>query len=155
MNAIAELIDPLASAAARAVQAGQPYRGALTPPEAWEVLQSIPDAILIDIRTETELELIGRLPAAANVVNVEWKRYPGWELNPGFLNAIRRKYGPDRILLLLCRSGIRSHEAALALAAAGYENVYQVLEGFEGELNAAGQRTRNGWKSHGLPWTQA
>jgi len=148
----ADTVDPFAQAQARGREAGLSYRGALTPAEAWAALQATPEAVLVDVRTDAELELVGRVPGA---VNIEWKLYPEWTPNPSFVTAVQRRYGPQTLLLLLCRSGVRSHEAAVKLAAAGYENVYQVLEGFEGELDDLGQRRRNGWRAHGLPWTQA
>lgn len=154
MNAVAEFAapDPLAIAARRAVEQGLPYRGALTPPEAYAAWQRDQEVVFIDIRTEAELELVGRIPQA---INIEWKLFPDWEPNPAFVNSIQRKFGPQTTLLLICRSGVRSHEAATKLAEKGYQNVYQVLEGFEGELDKSGQRKLNGWKSYALPWSQA
>jgi len=154
MNAVvADIIssNPLESGERRARAEGLPYRGALTPPEAHAAWKSVAGAVLIDIRTEAELELVGRIPDA---LNVEWKLYPGWELNPSFTTSIQRKFAPETVLILICRSGIRSDEAARKLVQAGFENVYQVLEGFEGVLDDAGQRRVNGWKWHKLPWNQ-
>jgi rhodanese-related sulfurtransferase len=154
MNAVAGEIataQPLEIAQHRASEQNLPYRGALTPPEAHAAWKSVPEAVLVDIRTEAELELVGRIPDA---VNIEWKLYPDWSLNPAFVTSFQRKYAPDRVLILICRSGIRSDEAARKLVKAGFENIYQVLEGFEGVLDDKGQRTVNGWKSHGLPWDQ-
>lgn len=154
MNAVVEITgrSPLESAAQRAREQGLPYRGALTPPEAHAAWKSVAGAVLIDIRTEAELELVGNIPDA---VNVEWKLYPDWSLNPSFVTSIQRKYAPETVLILICRSGVRSDEAATKLAKAGFENVYQVLEGFEGVLDDSGQRQVNGWKWHKLPWNQA
>lgn len=155
MNAVvADIIssNPLESGERRARAEGLPYRGALTPPEAHAAWKSVAGAVLIDIRTEAELELVGRIPDA---LNFEWKLYPGWELNPSFVTGIQRKYAPEAVLILICRSGIRSDEAARKLAQAGFENVYQVLEGFEGVLDEDGHRLVNGWRQHNLPWTQA
>ena len=37
----------------------------------------------------------------------------------------------------------------------GYADCYNILEGFEGDKNAAGQRRdTNGWCAAGLPWQQ-
>ncbi len=143
--------DPFRAAEERARSQGLPYRGALTPPEAYAVWKSGSDVTLVDIRTTAELELVGRIPKA---INVEWKLFPDWELNPQFVTSIQRKFAPESVLLLICRSGIRSDEAARKLAQAGFENVYQVLEGFEGELDKEGRRRVNGWREHNLPWTQ-
>jgi rhodanese-related sulfurtransferase len=144
--------NPLVIAENRAREQSLPYRGALTPPEAYSAWKSVDGAVLIDIRTEAELELVGRIPDA---INIEWKLFPKWELNPSFVTGFQRKYAPETVLILICRSGIRSDEAATKLAKAGFQNVYQVLEGFEGVLDDAGQRRVNGWRSYKLPWNQA
>ena len=61
----------------------------------------------------------------------------------------------DRPVVLICRSGKRSVEAAAALEAAGFSAVYNVLHGFEGDMNADRQRGKsNGWRFDGLPWEQ-
>ena len=58
-------------------------------------------------------------------------------------------------VILICRSGKRSLEAGRVLVEAGFREVYNVLEGFEGELNEHHQRsTLGGWRFHGLPWEQ-
>ena len=58
--------------------------------------------------------------------------------------------------MFICRSGARSHEAALAAQSAGYGSVFNVLEGFEGDRDASGHRnTVGGWRAAGLPWTQS
>jgi len=58
-------------------------------------------------------------------------------------------------LLFLCRSGARSHAAAEAAHDAGHEGAYNVLEGFEGDLDEHKQRgARGGWRKAGLPWIQ-
>jgi rhodanese-related sulfurtransferase len=155
MNAVVAEVtsaSPLVSAERRGRAEGLSYRGGLTPPEAYAAWKSVDGAVLIDIRTEAELELVGRIPGA---INIEWKLFPGWELNPSFVTSVQRKYAPETVLILICRSGIRSDEAAVKLAKAGFENVYQVLEGFEGVLDDAGQRRVNGWRSYNLPWNQA
>jgi len=59
-------------------------------------------------------------------------------------------------LLAFCRSGTRSHSAAKAATDAGYPDCYNVLEGFEGQKDASGQRNKaGGWRHAGLPWYQS
>jgi rhodanese-related sulfurtransferase len=51
----------------------------------------------------------------------------------------------------MCRSGVRSIDAAKALEAAGYTNVSNMLYGFEGtKVDDNGYRTINGWKNANL-----
>jgi len=60
------------------------------------------------------------------------------------------------LVLFICRSGGRSHNAAQLAMQAGYTQCYNVLEGFEGDKDEAGRRnTQGGWRARGLPWTQS
>lgn len=134
----------------RARERGISYRGLLTPEEAWALVQDDPLAKLVDIRTSEELTLIGRVPGA---LEIQWKLYPDWRLNPDFLLEVKAQLAPTDRVLLLCRSGVRSREAAEFLTRHGYRNCFNVLEGFEGDKNAASQRIVAGWKARGLPWS--
>jgi rhodanese-related sulfurtransferase len=61
----------------------------------------------------------------------------------------------DRSLLLICRSGVRSRDAAVALTSAGFGPCYNISDGFEGDLDGAKHRgISNGWKVADLPWIQ-
>ncbi len=141
----------LERAAQRAAEEHLSYRGALTPGEAWTLLQDDPRAKLVDIRSREELALVGRIPGA---IEIEIKRYPAWIDNDNFLPAVRERVSPDDLVLLICRSGKRSHKAAEWLTREGYPNSFNVLEGVEGDRNEQSQRVINGWKVAGLPWTQ-
>ena len=141
----------LARAHARGVAERLAYAGALTPEEAWLLLKLRSDACLVDVRSEAERELVGAIPGAREV---EFMRYPDWEENPDFIAQVRREVATQALVLLICRSGQRSHRAAELLRQAGYRQVYNVLEGFEGAKDAQGRRTLNGWRQRGLPWQQ-
>lgn len=127
------------------------YFGDVTPDQAWTLLQSVPGAVMVDVRTDAERDFVGVVPGA---IPVSWKIYPGMVANPDFLGQVQKQVGQDQLVLTLCRSGVRSVDAAIALTAAGYGCVLNILEGFEGDKNAAGQRVVNGWKQAGLPWSQ-
>ena len=132
----------------RGKQLDLPYAGALTPNEAHALADA---ATLVDVRTAAELLYVGRIPAAAAV---EWQSYPGMEINPRFADDLRHVADMEKPALFICRSGARSHHAAAAAAALGYQ-AYNVLEGFEGDLNENKQRnTVNGWRARELPWIQ-
>lgn len=134
-----------------ATASGYRYRGALQPGDAWKLLQDRPDAVLLDVRVPQELHFVGHVPGS---VNVPYKFFPGWNLNHDFVRQVRAAARPDQLLLVICRSGVRSHDAATVLANSGFTACINVLEGFEGELNADKQRRVNGWKVCGLPWQQ-
>lgn len=130
---------------------GLPYAGALTPAEAFAFMHS--GAKLVDVRTRPEYLYVGRVPGS---VLVEWQTYPGNAPNPDFLVQLAQAVQPGETLLFLCRSGHRSHWAAAAAASAGWPDSYNVLEGFEGDKDAAQHRsTLGGWRRAGLPWVQS
>ncbi|MFA7279525.1 MAG: rhodanese-like domain-containing protein [Sterolibacterium sp.] len=128
------------------------FEGALTPREAWQILQHAPGARIIDIRSRAELEWVGRIP---NAVEIEWQTYPGMKPNPYFLAELKRAVDNESLLLFICRSGIRSQAAAVAATQAGFANCFNILEGFEGDKDANSRRgTVGGWRFAGLPWSQ-
>jgi rhodanese-related sulfurtransferase len=145
--------DTLKNARQRAKEMGLPYEGALTPKEAHEVVQQ-GGATLVDVRTRAELDWVGRVPGAVEIELLAW---PGSRPNADFVRQLEAAV-PDKNtpLLFLCRSGGRSHNAAMLAMQSGYAETYNVLEGFEGDKDAAGHRnTVGGWRAAGLPWTQS
>jgi len=138
------------AAAERASQLKLPYAGALTPAEAHALMQA--GSKLVDVRTIPELLYVGRVPGS---LPVEWQTYPGNHLNPEFLTQLAQVARPEDALMFICRSGARSHHAAAAATQAGWRESYNVLEGFEGDKDAAQHRnTVGGWRKAGLPWVQ-
>jgi rhodanese-related sulfurtransferase len=145
--------EALKKARERGKQARLPYEGALTPQEAYQVLREVPGAKLVDVRTRAELEWVGRIPGA---VEVELLTYPGSRPNPEFVRQLEQQVEKDAPVMFICRSGGRSHNAAMLAQQAGYAECYNVLEGFEGDRDAAGHRgTQGGWRFAGLPWSQS
>ena len=149
MGKITEILN---AAQQRAKEMNLPYVGALLPDEAYEILQSAPGARLVDVRTRAELDWVGHIPDAQTV---EWSTYPGMKPNPHFIPQLGQVVDKEALVMFICRSGVRSHNAAVAATNAGYSVCYNVLEGFEGDKNADGQRnTLNGWRAAELPWEQ-
>ena len=141
----------LARAKNRSQEANLPYAGALTPQEAFEILQKAPQAQLVDVRSLAELELVGRVPSAAHI---EWAFYPGMVANADFAQHLDMQVDKEALVIFMCRTGGRSHNAAVVAAKLGFSEAYNMLEGFEGEANTEKQRTLiNGWKHAGLPWS--
>ena len=139
-----------ATAATRAKAAAAPMTGLLTPAEAW-ALFAAGELELVDTRTLAERDLIGYVPGS---LAIEWYDYPAKQRNPAFLDELRAKVPPERPVAFLCRSGVRSHHAAALATANGFAATYNILEGFEGDKNAHGQRVIAGWRVAGLPWRQ-
>jgi rhodanese-related sulfurtransferase len=149
---IMNIDDILNTAHQRAQKMGLPYAGALTPKEALSVMQHHAKATLVDVRTRAEWDWVGRVP---NAVEVEFMSYPGNVPNDAFVAELEQKVDKDALVLFLCRSGGRSHHAASYATEAGFAHSYNVLEGFEGDRDASGQRNKiGGWRAAGLPWVQ-
>jgi len=147
------LSDILRLAQARAQQARLPYSGAVTPLEAADILRMAPGARLVDVRTRAELDWVGRIPGA---VEIEWNSWPGGVPNPHFLAQLTHQVDKEALVLFICRSGARSHNAAITAAEAGYTESFNVLEGFEGDRDANGRRGAiGGWRHANLPWQQS
>jgi rhodanese-related sulfurtransferase len=126
----------------------------LLPKQTFAYLQDRPHALFVDVRMEIEHLYVGHPPG---VVNVPWYEYPEMRSDAhDFVERIRREGGePSRPVVLICRSGARTVSAGLALEAAGFEEVVNVVHGFEGDLDDAFHRGRlNGWRFDGLPWQQ-
>lgn len=142
----------LGAARERAERLGLPYAGALTPQEAFEIWKSAPDARLVDVRTRAEWDYVGRIPGATEI---EFLTYPGNRANDNFLQELQQQVDKESLVMFICRSGGRSHNAARLATGAGYVTCYNVLEGFEGDKDPHGHRnTIGGWRVAGLPWTQ-
>jgi len=139
----------------------------LTAQQAFEKWQSAPDNVtVLDVRTPEEYLFIGHAEMAWNVPlaaqTFEWdaarKQFPMRPL-PDFVERVRKIANPDDTLLVMCRSGGRSAAAVNLLASAGFKNVYNITDGFEGDSVKDpgsvfnGQRMVNGWRNSGLPWT--
>ncbi len=135
------------------------YAGDVTPTEAWEILESDPQAVLLDVRTDAEWRYVG-LPDLSvlekQTLRICWQDYPDLVLNPNFVEEVAsHSLASDQPLLIICRSGVRSHHAAVALTARGYSRCYNVSDGFEGGHDEARHRgAQAGWKAAGLPWRQ-
>ncbi len=124
----------------------------LTPKEAYAFLEANSDAVLIDCRSEFEYLFVGH-PIGA--ILVPWYEGANWDLNPRFLGEVRMAASHHRPVILVCRSGNRSREAGAFLEQNGFTDVYNVLHGFEGELDEHHHRgTVSGWRCDGLPWEQ-
>ena len=139
----------------------------VSPTDAWNALQdqSTP-ALLIDVRTRAEWSFVG-VPDLSQLGQqaafIEWQSFPTMEMNGDFTTAAMSlvEQSGTKAVYFLCRSGVRSHHAAVAVTAAcsrGGHDVacINIAEGFEGDLNGEGRRGQvNGWKAHGLPWQQS
>ena len=133
----------------------------LSPPDAWKLVQSDQRVVLIDVRSSMEFLFVGH-PRGS--VHVPWIDAPEWIVNPNFVTEVRKVmlggvgmgiHSSDAPVVLICRSGKRSLEAGKLLIEKDFTEVYNIVEGFEGELDDSHHRSAlGGWRFHGLPWEQ-
>jgi rhodanese-related sulfurtransferase len=136
------------------------YAGDITPLQAWKLLSDNPQAVLVDVRTDAEWRFVGVPDLSSlgrDVVYVEWNKSNG-QHNNSFLAELQDKIPAagegERPVVFLCRSGNRSIGAAEVATEAGLTPSYNVLDGFEGQLDVHGHRGETGWRAVGLPWKQ-
>lgn len=132
-----------------------------SPLQAFRFVEKNQRAVLIDVRSSMEFLFVGH-PVGS--VHVPWIDEPEWIVNPDFVTEVRKvmlggigvdEHDSDAPVVLICRSGKRSLEAGKLLLNNGFEDVYNIDEGFEGELDENHHRsTEGGWRFRGLPWEQ-
>ncbi len=150
-SASSDLADALDQVRAVALSTGLSYAGGV-PPKLAYALFSAGLAQLVDVRTLEERKYVGHVPGS---LHVAWASGTNLTRNPRFARELEAKVGKDTTVLLLCRSGKRSDLAADTAAKAGFTRVFNVLEGFEGEIDEQQHRgVSDGWRQHGLPWIQ-
>jgi rhodanese-related sulfurtransferase len=161
-------IDPAKLPASKIVS----NKNYLSAKEAAAMLQKLGDkTLLIDVRTQAEVEYVGEadpvsynIPYMVNDYNTWDEKNGRYQMSPnsGFLSKVAdvlktAGLNKDSTIILMCRSGDRSAAAANLMIKAGYNNVYSVADGFEGDIaqdgDRKGQRAVNGWKNAGLPWS--
>jgi rhodanese-related sulfurtransferase len=140
------------------------YAGDLAPQQAWDLLAQDSAATLVDVRSQPEWSFVG-LPDLSSLSKrpllVAWQSYnpaarPPMVPNAEFAAAVEAadidKAAP---VIFLCRSGVRSKAAAIAMTKRGFRRCYNLAGGFEGPHDDARHRGRvSGWKAAGLPWSQ-
>ena len=141
---------------------GNDYAGDVTAQAAWEILQSNPGSLLVDVRTEVEWKLIGT-PDLSSInkepLYLQWVTMTG--VNKNFVAELKqhleeRNISNDSPIYFMCQSGGRSKIAAKQCAELSYTASYNIAEGFEGDLDEHNHRNSvSGWKVAGLPWVQS
>lgn len=121
---------------------------------------------ILDVRTLEEYIFVGHADMAVNISfaiqSYKWDEEKGMftiELNPDFIDLVKSWAKKDDIILVMCRSGGRSAMAVNLMAQNGFINVYNIIDGMEGDMVKDKEsvfykkRMKNGWKNAGNPWT--
>lgn len=141
------------------IEPAENYAGEASVDQVWRALGEITESVLIDVRTNAEWAYVGFPDISASnkeLALVPWQIFPEMVRNPEFEGQVA-EVAPERSapLFFICRSGVRSKAAAIAMTVHGYELCYNVTAGFEGDLDNERHRgTSGGWKAAGLPWYQ-
>ena len=141
--------------------------------EAYEMKTAAGDRVLfVDVREPIEIMFTG----FTDVVDVNvpylladrgrwhptkptFAMQPNPDFEPGIARALKaRGLTKDAPVIVMCRSGgTRGAPSAKALWGKGYQQVYVVVDGFEGGTVKDGPkknwRLKDGWKNAGLPWS--
>ena len=147
---------------AETINAVEGYAGDITGPQAWNILSNDPTSILVDVRTDAEWRYVGRADLSQldrEPLYVSWQLFETRDLNPDFVAEMNSALGTsdadaETPIMFLCRSGVRSQSAAIAMTGQGFRRCYNIAGGFEGDLDENQHRGINGWKVDSLPWVQ-
>lgn len=137
----------------------QGYDGDVTPVTAWSALQTLKNAVLVDVRTQAEWIFVGTpslCQAGKELVTIELQHYPDMAFNKNFGTSLQKLVTDKKsVVFFICRSGARSRNAAIMAKQMGFDKTYNIQGGFEGDHDQNRHRgNQNGWKSMGLPWIQ-
>ncbi len=123
-----------------------------TAPEAVAAaLESDPDAVYLDVRTEGEF-VRGHPPGALNIPIAELIPLVGiMTPNSDFMAIVQASISADATVYCGCASGPRSRQAVALLQQAGYARVRNVTSGFNGVVDPLGRVREPGWAARGLP----
>ena len=134
--------------------------------KAYSLLQQSANAVLIDVRSTMEYEYVGH---PKNSMHIAIKEPPTWKTSSNFVSnveqALVEKFAwssnplfdlcVHSEIFLICRSGKRSGEAALLLEAKNFKNIFNIVDGFEGNKDRNNHRSvLDGWRFNKLPWEQ-
>lgn len=144
------------------------YAGVIEADTAYNLLNSDSSSCIIDVRTKAEITFVGA-PKLADAQHryclIEWQLFPTMQKNDKFIEQLNVQLtewekqdgipNQDRPLLFLCRSGVRSEYAAEVATQMGCTKCYNIVGGFEGDVDINGHRAKvSGWQFLDLPWSQ-
>ena len=92
--------------------------------EAQQMIEEHKDALILDVRTAAEYES-GHIPNAVNLSNED--------IQAGKVDSLKDK---SQLIMVYCRSGNRSRQAAQKLAELGYTNVVDFggIQSWQGDI---------------------
>ena len=109
--------------------------GEVYPTECYQRLCDSANAIILDVRTKPEVQFVGVVDISdtkAQQVFIEWQSYPIMQVNENFLNEmevalLNLELSKDAEIYCLCRTGVRSLNAANLLSSHGFSKCYNII----------------------------
>ena len=139
------------------------YAGDSSVNDCYEILATENASVLVDVRTKVEWTYVG-VPDLSELgkspIFMEWQVYPTMDINTNFVDDLSTELGrrgakQETPIFFICRSGVRSVNAAILMTSIGFERCLNVRDGFEGPIDENKHRGRKfGWKAANLPWLQ-
>ena len=106
----------------------------------------------VDVRSVPEFE--SGHPEGAYNVPLAHLGPQGMSPNPDFLTVMETTFPKDSKLVVGCKTGGRSLQAATLLLSAGWRSIVDQRAGFQGAMDPSG-RSEAGWGPKGLPSSRA
>jgi rhodanese-related sulfurtransferase len=122
----------------------------LSPQEAYELMQSDPEYLYLDVRSVPEFEA-GHAKGAINIPIAHITPGAGMTPNPEFPAVVEAALPKDAKLLIGCKTGGRSARACDIMSQMGYSDVANIRGGFVGAMDNVGRVTEPGWSMLNLP----
>lgn len=127
--------------------------------ECWDFLQNNKaNSYLIDVRSKEEWQETGVPDLSSLKIEtklISWLFFtPFIHKNDNFIERLNSEFPDKKVnLIFICKSGGRSQQAAEAASNNGYENIFNIKDGFEGNMfdeNLINLK-QNGWLHSNLP----
>lgn len=120
----------------------------VSPTEAHALMRDEGYAYL-DVRSVPEFDA-GHPEGAFNVPWLE-AGATGMSANPHFVVEVAAAWSANSKIVIGCKAGTRSEQAAQALAAAGFSDIVIQRAGMDGIADPFGRIRDRGWRGEGLP----
>jgi rhodanese-related sulfurtransferase len=122
----------------------------LSAQEAYDLMQSDPDYIYLDVRSVPEFEA-GHAKGAINIPIMHITPGAGMTPNPEFTGVVEAALPKNAKLIVGCKTGGRSARACEMMSQMGYTDVANVRGGFVGAMDNTGRIVEPGWSMLNLP----
>ncbi len=122
----------------------------LSAQDAYDLMQSDPEYIYLDVRSVPEFEA-GHARGAINIPIMHFAPGIGMSPNQDFAAVVEAALAKDAKLVVGCKTGVRSARACEVMSQMGYTSVANVRGGFVGAMDTLGRVVEPGWSMLNLP----